>query len=112
LYRRIGVPAVLGALLTVTYTIPLIDAIVCSLAAFGVLSMGYGLPDKDDAGSILGRFWLSLTKVYEIADALTRATVGFLFSLCFFPCVFDNAIFFFVALFITTLGFPIIEEEL
>lgn len=71
-YRRIGVPVVISIFLligtgklTSLLTIP---------GAFGVLSIGYGIPDfNDPKGSFLGRFFYNLSP--RFANLLTRGTI-------------------------------------
>jgi hypothetical protein len=49
------------------------------LPLWGVVSMGYGMPDQSDEGSVLGRFysgWLSR----KAANWATRLTVFVLFN--------------------------------
>jgi hypothetical protein len=40
-------------------------------------SMGYGIPDETDKGSVLGRFWYKITnKNHSLSDIFTRGTIG------------------------------------
>lgn len=49
--------------------------------AFGVLSIGYGIPDSSDEGSALGRFWYKISPKY--ANVLTRGTIAMLLAIAF-----------------------------
>jgi hypothetical protein len=97
-YRRIGVPLVwVGVVAAITHdqwTLP------AWLPAFGVLSMGYGIPTTQpyDAGSYLGRFFYyrtkkhyedkgtTVTQVYleQTATFWTRATIYLLLAVSLF----------------------------
>ncbi len=61
-YRRFFIPALLTSFaFSNTYSVFVITIMFMSLA----LSMGYGIPSEDDAGSFLGRFFLKLFKERE-----------------------------------------------
>ncbi len=78
--RRIGIPvmltlASLGVLLSVFGSIGWLALTVMSMA--GVFSIGYGIPDANDDGSALGKFWYKVTKGNHFwSDVLTRGTIG------------------------------------
>jgi hypothetical protein len=72
--RRVGVPIVMAISLSFT-SVWLLSTV---LPLWGVVSIGYGMPDPTDKGSVLGRFyskWLSR----EAANWATRLTVYTLF---------------------------------
>lgn len=74
--RRIGVPIVMAVSLSFTS----LWLLMIVLPLWGVVSIGYGMPDPTDEGSILGRFyskWLST----KAANWSTRLTVYILFNL-------------------------------
>jgi len=60
-------------------------AILC-MTMCGVFSIGYGRPDEEDDGSLIGRFWYDLFGKKGInlnpksLDSLIRATVSFIWS--------------------------------
>lgn len=54
---------------------------VLLMARAGAISMGYGIPDGDDKGSFLGRFWLKIFPDKKKASIFTRATIGIIKSL-------------------------------
>ncbi len=78
-YRRFFIPALLTSFaFSNTYSVFVITIMFMSLA----LSMGYGIPSEDDAGSFLGRFFLKLFKEnHKLADIATRGTIGKLISI-------------------------------
>jgi hypothetical protein len=49
--------------------------------AFGILSIGYGIPDSTDEGSALGKFWYKVSEQY--ANILTRSSIYILLALSF-----------------------------
>ena len=82
LWRRIGVPLVICLVTfakfkdwTCWFSLPM---------AFVVLSLGYGIPDAFDEGSMLGRFWYWISPDY--AELFTRVTIYLLLALSFIPC--------------------------
>ena len=88
-YRRVGVPAVICTTLLVTYNDPLF--IASSIAMWGVLSIGYGIPDVNDPnGSALGRFVLRFVNDVKIADVLIRTFIGLLIGLSLIPMAFHD----------------------
>ena len=81
-WRRIGcsvVPAIVVSILT--HKLAYMLAIV---PAYLVLSIGYGIPDKTDPGSVLGRFWFKVFNGHEWqASQATRGTIYVLLFLSF-----------------------------
>jgi hypothetical protein len=70
--RRIGVPVVVGISLAF---ISIWLAFVI-LPLWGIVSIGYGIPDSSDKGSALGRFYTKLfPKAKKAANWATRLTV-------------------------------------
>ena len=72
--RRIGVPFVMAISLSFTS----LWLLLTMLPLWGVVSIGYGMPDSTDSGSAIGRFysrWLSK----KAANWATRFTVYMLF---------------------------------
>jgi hypothetical protein len=55
------------------------------LAWMGIFSIGYGVPDVDDEGSVLGKFWYNFWKGNrKLADIFTKLTLGIIFSFVLF----------------------------
>ena len=84
LYRRLGCP------LTVALTAYIVSkdiwVFVSLPLAFGILSIGYGIPDAIppyDEGSTLGKFWYKISPKY--AHFLTRSTIVILLILAYIP---------------------------
>ena len=79
--RRLGVPAVVATSLAFTS----LWLLLTMLPLWGIVSIGYGMPDADpngDKGSILGRFWTKLLpKSKKAANWATRLTVFVLFCI-------------------------------
>lgn len=76
LVRRIGVPTVMGVSLAFTS----LWLLLASLPLWGVVSLGYGMPDVDDKGSPLGRLYSSFLPP-KAANWATRFTLYVLFNL-------------------------------
>ena len=76
LIRRLGVPAAMGA--SLAFTSPWM--LLCFLPLWGIVSIGYGIPDATDKGSALGRFYSSFLSP-KAANWATRFTVFALFNL-------------------------------
>jgi len=76
MFRRIGVPIVMGISLSPT-SLWLLFTI---LPLWGVVSIGYGMPDVTDKGSFLGRFYSKLLPP-KAANWATRFTVFTLFNI-------------------------------
>ena len=112
LLRRLGVPFVLGVCLVLSHATTLLAASLAGVLAFGVLSLGYGVPDAEtgDPGSHLGRFWLSLTGSLVVANVLTRATVGCLFGLCWFPLAVVGLVAWGGLVLFLTVVMPVVER--
>jgi len=90
LYRRIGVPAIL-AIICFLQTGNWIIAGLTMLIAWGVVSIGYGIPDPGgDTGSTIGAFWYKTTKNIKKARILTRLSIGLLYSCTFIPILYMN----------------------
>lgn len=73
--RRWGVPTVVAT--TMAFTSPWL--ILAILPLWGVVSMGYGMPDATDKGSVLGRFYLKFLS-YKAANWATRFTIMIAFN--------------------------------
>lgn len=91
LYRRLGVPALIsGVCSVVTHSwIPLISI----LPAFGVLSIGYGIPSTQppDGGSWLGRLcWTYAGFDEKRAELYCRTIIYVLLALTFIPCLMSK----------------------
>ncbi len=71
--RRLLCPAL--ACFAVSYVTASATVWIALPLAFGLLSLGYGIPDSTDEGSTLGRFWLNLTGNETIANVLTRGII-------------------------------------
>ena len=93
-WRRLGVPLValdVFILAHVPIKFPLVLA--STGAAFGVLTIGYGIPSTQppDAGSWLGRFFYKLAGSREVPAALlTRGTLALLLALAYLPLAWVN----------------------
>lgn len=78
LFRRIGIPILLllMGVLFKNYAAILIALYI------PIFYVGYGIPDANDSGSFLGRFWYKIfSKNSFLADIFTKATIGILFSI-------------------------------
>ena len=84
LYRRVGCGLlVFGAIALKLHDIRWLPGI---LPAFGVLSLGYGIPDKTDAGSFFGRIFFKITGGNNRMSALfTRLSLAALLAIAFAP---------------------------
>jgi hypothetical protein len=76
--RRIGIPLLLSGF---AYSQTENIFVFSIMAMAGVLSIGYGIPDKTDKGSFLGGFYLNLFKNNTLANVFTRGTIGLLIAL-------------------------------
>ena len=74
LVRRIGVPIVMGISLAFTSLWLLLSV----FPLWGIVSIGYGMPDSTDKGSILGRFYSKFLSI-KAANWATRFTIFVLF---------------------------------
>ncbi len=74
LVRRLGVPIVLAISLSFTSLWLLFNI----LPLWGIVSIGYGMPDKTDSGSKLGRFYSKFLPKLA-ANWATRFTIFVLF---------------------------------
>lgn len=78
LFRRIGIPILL---LLIGVLFKNYAAILISLY-IPIFYVGYGIPDVNDPGSFLGRFWFKIFKKnHFLADIFTKATIGTFFSI-------------------------------
>lgn len=83
LYRRLGV-----AVATSAFMITISPAILLFiLPGWGILTLGYGMPDATDKGSWLGRFYLRALKNYKAANFATRVTTYILYWVAFIVVV-------------------------
>jgi len=88
--RRIMIPL---SLMGLAYADTESIYVITIMSMCGFLSMGYGIPGKEDKGSFLGRFWMKLTKNnHKLSDIFTRGTIGLLisFSLLSIPIIKHN----------------------
>lgn len=74
------------------------------LPIFGVLSLGYGIPDATDKGSFLGRFFYRITKDNLSATVFTRLLLIFLLAVSFAPVYFIDKIYFYTAWYVLSAG--------
>lgn len=74
--RRLGVPAVMAVSLSFTN----LWLLLTTFPLWGIVSIGYGMPDATDKGSFLGRFYLKFLP-YKAANWATRLTVFVLFNI-------------------------------
>ena len=79
-WRRIGVPVAVGVgsfiIAWISWSALLWIVLAC-LALYAATTIGYGIPDENDEGSPLGKFWyLFFNQDAKQANILTRATVG------------------------------------
>lgn len=87
LYRRLGVPVLISVACTISVhnLVPLLSIPL----AFGVLSIGYGIPSTQppDEGSWLGRIAFKIANGNEKkADLYCRGLIYILLVLAFIPC--------------------------
>lgn len=79
LFRRLGVP-IATSLAIVLWNFQYWTVLALFVApGWGVISIGYGMPDKTDKGSFLGRFYLGQLKNYAFANMATRVTTYMLY---------------------------------
>lgn len=114
--RRFGFPAVLTL-----YCLWVWKFNVWELTHLGIiawLTMGYGIPDKKDKGSSMGRFYYNLFKKNErLANIFTRGTIGILVGAMAFGTAISSGtwILYLAVLGICTLAYvlfgAIIEKE-
>lgn len=74
--RRIGVPIVMGISLAFTS----LWLLFVMVPLWGIVSIGYGMPDNNDEGAALGRFYSKLLPC-KAANWATRFTVFALFNI-------------------------------
>jgi hypothetical protein len=74
--RRLGVPFVVAVSMAFTS----IWLLFLVLPLWGIVSIGYGMPDETDEGSWLGRFWRKFLPK-KAANWATRLTVFILFNI-------------------------------
>jgi hypothetical protein len=74
MFRRIGVPVVMAISLAFTS----LWLLIIILPLWGIVSIGYGMPDLTDKGSALGRFYLKFLSE-KAANWATRFTIYVLF---------------------------------
>ena len=74
--RRIGVPIVMAISLSFTSLWLLLTV----LPLWGVVSIGYGMPDETDKGSMLGRFYSKFLSK-KAANWATRFTLFVMFNI-------------------------------
>ena len=103
-WRRIGVPAtitVFAYLIALSLKNPLIAlfTLVIFPAMWGATTIGYGIPDKNDEGSPLGRFWFRRVKeknetrfnhseeTANITNLFVRLTVSVIYAFTLIPLV-------------------------
>lgn len=100
LWRRLGIPI----FITVIALIMLKHCLVLSIMSlFPVLTIGYGIPDINDSGSPLGRFWYKFFIRHTTVDAFTRGTVAFLscLTLLSIPLLKSNWIMYIIGSIVT-----------
>lgn len=101
-WRRIAIPIIITLMAYVALKNPLVLILLGTYVAF---TMGYGIPDTNDKGSRVGRFWHKLCvenfysalidrfwKIERLVNVLTRGTVGLvvcLFLICI-PLIKNN----------------------
>ena len=74
-FRRLGVPGVLG--ISLFFVDPML--VLVAIPLWGVLLIGYGMPDPPDKGSLLGRMYTRFLPK-KAANWATRLTVFVLFN--------------------------------
>ena len=74
LFRRLGCPVVQAVAIHITTGS--LTTFLSIIPAFGILSIGYGIPDSTDKGSTLGRFFYDLTGRNNLyANLFTRGLI-------------------------------------
>ena len=108
IWRRLGVPVVICGLIAIAKLtwIPLISV----LPLWGVLSIGYGIPDDGDEGSWLGRFWFKKFNDDVMATIFTRGTLALLFGLVLVPLAWISIIWWLIGTVALTLLVPVAVE--
>ena len=81
-YRRWGVAIATSVLVFARF--PSLWAYLAFIpVGWGVLTLGYGMPDATDKGSVLGRLYLAQLKDYKLANFATRITTYILYWIAF-----------------------------
>ena len=88
-YRRIGFSLVLS-FLCYKQTNNFLASLFTFLISYAALSIGYGMPDSTDEGSVLGRFWFKITSNYRMVRILVRLTCGIAYACVFIPLLLIN----------------------
>jgi hypothetical protein len=87
LFRRLGVPVATNVAV-IASNVNWWPMALAILPMWGVVSLGYGMPDATDEGSWLGRKYLSLLKNYRWANLATRVTTYVLYWVAFLLTAF------------------------
>lgn len=99
LIRRIGVGALIALLAVVSYILHGLSwyGIWMPISVFPLMwlmtSIGYGIPDNNDDGSPIGKFWWEFTGHVKFRTLLyTRLTVAILYAVAILPlaCIGDG----------------------
>lgn len=80
-YRTLGVPFATSVAVVAVNPSPW-HLLAFIPAGWGVCTLGYGMPDKTDRGSVLGRFYIKLLQ-YKPAVMATRLTTYILYWVSF-----------------------------
>jgi len=106
-YRRVGVPIMFFIIFAiVTRDNLMFLSIFLMWASF---TIGYGIPDVTDEGSVLGRYFLKMTNSEKKADFLTRMTVGAAISASMFPLAIHDFNSYIIGASLITFGMPTIR---
>lgn len=77
--RRWGIPLTIAS---ISFAIEHHWTAFLAFALVGSMSIGYGIPDGSDKGSVLGRFWYRICRQHHLsADILIRTTIGLVYAL-------------------------------
>ena len=82
LFRRLGVAVatVVSVVVTNITWWPIASFIP---VGWGVLTLGYGMPDGEDEGSFFGKLYLRILKNYKLANFSTRLTTYIIYWVAF-----------------------------
>jgi len=81
-WRRWGV-AISTAGFVVGFNPSMMNMLLFIPVGYGVLTIGYGIPDEGDEGSFFGSLYIRLLKNHKMADFATRVTTYVLYWLAF-----------------------------
>lgn len=105
--RRYAIPILMALLAVWALKSPLFGVFLLWVPIF---SIGYGIPDTTDSGSVLGRFVYNLVgKKESLATFVTRLILALLMWVVILPCVKVDTAYVVVSGFLFLLYYPIVS---